>query len=171
MAKFVRDCGSGFVAERGRNRLGGSGHTPDVNRQSSLYQHVIGEQGRQGDIGAGARGQNAENAQQVTERPRAAESHHGRDHGLLLGGWHCITRSQEPPAEPGGDARLHPAGVILLSPKSCAIPDRRGGEKLSKTEQTVSLPRSMTDVLEGGSKQSIVLAVYGLAVLSVERQL
>ena len=40
----------------------------------------------------------------------------------------------------------------------------------SKTEQTVSLPWPMMDVLEGGSKQSIVLAVYGLAVLSVERQ-
>jgi beta-galactosidase len=40
----------------------------------------------------------------------------------------------------------------------------------SKTEQTVSLPRPMMDVLDGGSKQSIGLAVYGLAVLSVERQ-
>jgi beta-galactosidase len=39
----------------------------------------------------------------------------------------------------------------------------------SQTEQTVSLPGPMKDVLEGGSRQSIVLPVYGLAVLSVER--
>jgi beta-galactosidase len=37
---------------------------------------------------------------------------------------------------------------------------------LSKAEQTVSLPSAMTDVLEGGSKQSIKLPVYGVAVLS-----
>jgi beta-galactosidase len=37
---------------------------------------------------------------------------------------------------------------------------------LSKTEQTVSLPSAMSDVLEGGSKQSIKLPVYGVAVLS-----
>ena len=37
---------------------------------------------------------------------------------------------------------------------------------LSKTEQTVSLPSAMNDVLEGGSKQSVKLPVYGVAVLS-----
>jgi hypothetical protein len=37
---------------------------------------------------------------------------------------------------------------------------------LSKIEQTVSLPSAMNDVLEGGSKQSVKLAVYGVAVLS-----
>ena len=37
---------------------------------------------------------------------------------------------------------------------------------LSKTEQTVSLPSAMTDVLEGGSKHSVKLPVYGVAVLS-----
>jgi beta-galactosidase len=37
---------------------------------------------------------------------------------------------------------------------------------LSKIEQTVSLPSAMNDVLEGGSKQSFKLAVYGVAVLS-----
>ncbi len=36
---------------------------------------------------------------------------------------------------------------------------------LSKAEQTVSLPAAMTDVLEGGSKQSVTLPVYGVAVL------
>jgi beta-galactosidase len=37
---------------------------------------------------------------------------------------------------------------------------------LSKIEQTVSLPSTMNDVLEGGSKQSVKLPVYGVAVLS-----
>ncbi len=37
---------------------------------------------------------------------------------------------------------------------------------LSKAEQTVSLPSAMTDVLEGGSKHSVKLPVYGVAVLS-----
>jgi beta-galactosidase len=37
---------------------------------------------------------------------------------------------------------------------------------LSKTEQTVSLPSAMTDVLEGGLKQSVKLPIYGVAVLS-----
>ena len=37
---------------------------------------------------------------------------------------------------------------------------------LSKAEQTVALPSAMTDVLEGGSKQSVKLPVYGVAVLS-----
>jgi beta-galactosidase len=37
---------------------------------------------------------------------------------------------------------------------------------LSKGEQTVSLPSAMNDLLEGGSKQSVNLPVYGVAVLS-----
>src|SRR6266849_3225826 len=37
---------------------------------------------------------------------------------------------------------------------------------LSKTGQTVSLPSAMNDVLEGGSKSSVTLPVYGVAVLS-----
>jgi len=37
---------------------------------------------------------------------------------------------------------------------------------LSKTEQTISLPARMQDVLEGGSKQSVTLPVYGVAVLA-----
>jgi len=39
----------------------------------------------------------------------------------------------------------------------------------SKAEQTVSLPTPMQDVLEGGSKQSVALPVYGVAVVSVSR--
>ncbi len=37
---------------------------------------------------------------------------------------------------------------------------------LSKAEQTVALPSAMNDVLQGGSKQSVKLPVYGVAVLS-----
>ena len=37
---------------------------------------------------------------------------------------------------------------------------------LSKAAQTVSLPSVMNDVLEGGSKSSVSLPVYGVAVLS-----
>ena len=37
---------------------------------------------------------------------------------------------------------------------------------LSKAEQTVALPSAMTDVIDGGSKQSVRLPVYGVAVLS-----
>jgi beta-galactosidase len=37
---------------------------------------------------------------------------------------------------------------------------------LSKTGQTVSVPSAMSDVLEGGSKSSVTLPVYGVAVLS-----
>jgi len=36
----------------------------------------------------------------------------------------------------------------------------------SGTPQTISLPRAMTDVLEGGSKTAVTLANYGVAVLS-----
>jgi beta-galactosidase len=42
-------------------------------------------------------------------------------------------------------------------------------ENLSKAEQTVALSSSMTDVLEGGTKQSVTLPVYGVAVLSASR--
>jgi beta-galactosidase GanA len=37
---------------------------------------------------------------------------------------------------------------------------------LSKVEQTVAPPSTMNDVLEGGSKQSVKLPVYGVAILS-----
>ncbi len=40
---------------------------------------------------------------------------------------------------------------------------------LSKAEQTVLLPSAMNDVLEGGSKQSVKLPVYGVAVLTKPR--
>ncbi|HMJ21745.1 MAG TPA: Beta-galactosidase C-terminal domain, partial [Terriglobales bacterium] len=40
---------------------------------------------------------------------------------------------------------------------------------LSKTEQTVGLPWAMNDVLEGGSKSSITLPPYGVALLSAGR--
>ena len=36
---------------------------------------------------------------------------------------------------------------------------------LAKTEQSISLPSAMDDVLEGGSKQSVTLPQYGVAVL------
>ena len=39
----------------------------------------------------------------------------------------------------------------------------------SKTLQTVSLPSQMSDVLEGGAKQSITLPRFGVAVLSANR--
>jgi beta-galactosidase len=39
----------------------------------------------------------------------------------------------------------------------------------SKTQQTVSLPSQMTDVLAGGAKQAITLPRYGVAVLSASR--
>jgi beta-galactosidase len=39
----------------------------------------------------------------------------------------------------------------------------------SKTEQTISLPSEMQDVLGGGVKQSVNLPVYGVAVLSASR--
>jgi beta-galactosidase len=39
----------------------------------------------------------------------------------------------------------------------------------SKTQQTVSLPSQMSDVLEGGVKQSVTLPRYGVAVLSAHR--
>jgi len=40
---------------------------------------------------------------------------------------------------------------------------------LSKAGQTVALPSAMNDVLEGGSKRSVTLPVYGVAVLSAGR--
>jgi beta-galactosidase len=72
--------------------------------------------------------------------------------------------------------------VSGVKPAFGAVPDgvevsaRYGGRgavyilvNLSKAEQTVALPAAMTDVLEGGSKQSVTLAVYGVAVLSANR--
>ena len=72
--------------------------------------------------------------------------------------------------------------VSGIKPALGAVPDGvevylRSGDRgtvyilvnLSKTEQTVSLPSAMNDVLEGGSKQSIKLPVYGVAVLSKGR--
>jgi beta-galactosidase len=41
---------------------------------------------------------------------------------------------------------------------------------LSRTEQSMSLPLVLNDVLEGGSKQSVTLPVYGVAVLQVPHQ-
>jgi beta-galactosidase GanA len=38
----------------------------------------------------------------------------------------------------------------------------------SKTEQAVSLPKRMADVLNGGLTQSIKLPVYGVAVLAAQ---
>jgi beta-galactosidase len=40
---------------------------------------------------------------------------------------------------------------------------------LSKQPQTIALPTAMTDVLEGGAKNSVTLSVYGVAVLSHRR--
>ena len=40
----------------------------------------------------------------------------------------------------------------------------------SKTAQSVSLPFEMNDVLEGGSKRSVALPTYGIAVLSAPRR-
>ncbi|MHB1743729.1 MAG: beta-galactosidase [Acidobacteriaceae bacterium] len=39
-------------------------------------------------------------------------------------------------------------------------------ENFSKSEQTVSLPHTMTDVLAGGSVQNVTLPIYGVAVLT-----
>jgi beta-galactosidase len=41
---------------------------------------------------------------------------------------------------------------------------------LSKTEQTVSLPGEMTDVFAGGTKHSVTLPVYGVAVLETSQR-
>ena len=41
---------------------------------------------------------------------------------------------------------------------------------LSKSQQTVTLPSKMTDVLEGGAKSSVMLPRYGVAVLSAARE-
>jgi hypothetical protein len=37
---------------------------------------------------------------------------------------------------------------------------------LSKQPQTIALPTAMNDVLDGGSKSSVKLPVYGVAVLA-----
>jgi len=39
----------------------------------------------------------------------------------------------------------------------------------SKEPQTIKLPAAMDDVLEGGSKKSVALPIYGVAVLSTDR--
>ncbi len=41
---------------------------------------------------------------------------------------------------------------------------------LSKSGQSISLPSAMNDVLEGGSKSSVTLPVYGVAVLSATQE-
>jgi beta-galactosidase len=74
------------------------------------------------------------------------------------------------------------ADVSGVKPALGAVPDGvevypRYGQRgvvyilvnLSKARQTVSLPSAMTDVLEGGSKSSVTLPVYGVAVLSAGR--
>jgi beta-galactosidase len=74
------------------------------------------------------------------------------------------------------------ADVSGVKPVLGAVPDGvevypRCGEhaavyilvNLSKTGQTVALPSAMNDVLEGGSKRSVTLPVYGVAVLSAGR--
>ena len=71
------------------------------------------------------------------------------------------------------------ADVSGVKPALGAVPDGvevypRNGQhgvvyilvNLSKTEQTVSLPSAMNDILEGGSKSSVSLPVYGVVVLS-----
>jgi hypothetical protein len=40
---------------------------------------------------------------------------------------------------------------------------------LSKTEQTVALPSEMQNVLDGGTRRSVTLPRYGVAVLSAGR--
>jgi beta-galactosidase len=73
--------------------------------------------------------------------------------------------------------------VSGVKPALGAVPDGvevypRYGERgtvfilvnLSKTEQLVSLPSAMNDVLEGGAKQSVTLPVYGVAVLLAPRR-
>jgi beta-galactosidase len=50
-------------------------------------------------------------------------------------------------------ARYKPGGTVFIL------------INFSKTEQVVSLPSELTDVLAGGSKQSVTLPVYGVAVL------
>jgi beta-galactosidase len=39
----------------------------------------------------------------------------------------------------------------------------------SKQQQTIALPQAMTDVLEGGEKQTLTLPVYGVAVVSAKK--
>jgi beta-galactosidase len=39
----------------------------------------------------------------------------------------------------------------------------------SKQRQTVQFPNAMTDVLEGGQKQSVSLPVYGVALVSAKK--
>jgi beta-galactosidase len=71
------------------------------------------------------------------------------------------------------------ADVSGVKPAMGAVPDGvevypRYGQRgvvyilvnLSETAQKVSLPSAMDDVLEGGSKSSVMLPMYGVAVLS-----
>jgi beta-galactosidase len=74
------------------------------------------------------------------------------------------------------------AEVSGVKPVLPSVPDgvdvypRYGGRgtvfilvNFSKTDQTVPLPIAMTDVLAGGTKQSVNLPVYGVAVLQASR--
>jgi beta-galactosidase len=58
-------------------------------------------------------------------------------------------------------------------PAGVEVSIRRGAQgpvyilvNLSKQPQTISLPGPMSDVLEGGSKSSVDLPVYGVALLA-----
>jgi beta-galactosidase len=70
-------------------------------------------------------------------------------------------------------------GISGVKPAFGPVPDgvevypRYGGQgvvfilvNLSKTVQTIALPKILQDVLDGGSRQSVTLPVYGVAVLS-----
>jgi beta-galactosidase len=74
------------------------------------------------------------------------------------------------------------AEVSGVKPVLPSVPDgvdvypRYGGRgtvfilvNFSKADQTVPLPIAMTDVLAGGTKQSVNLPVYGVAVLQASR--
>ena len=66
--------------------------------------------------------------------------------------------------------------VLPSVPDGVDVYPRYGGRgtvfivvNFSKAEQTVPLPSAMTDVLAGGTKQSVTLPVYGVAVLQASR--
>ena len=55
-------------------------HAPDVNGKAALHHHVIGEQGRHGDIGLGCDGKYAESDQgkrDAQSRKMGMTSDHG----------------------------------------------------------------------------------------------
>ena len=61
-------------------------------------------------------------------------------------------------------------------PEGVEVSVRQGGQgsifilvNLSKQSRTITLPTAMNDVLEGGSKNSVTLPVYGVAVLASGR--